>query len=114
MLIMPFIYLVYESAIDFLLCNKDLVTVVEDSDGVRTWQALNFTTVVVINHHTEVVFGQDFLHQPVGTVALKFIVCSIEGDIMGVSPTVADTFIRYNVCKMKLQVINYHKIHNHC
>ncbi len=90
---MPFNYLVCENAIDILLSNKDLVAFVEDSNGLRTGQAISSTTVVVIDHNTEVVFGQHLFHQPVGTVALKTIVGSIKGDIMGVSPTVADTFI---------------------
>lgn len=110
---MPFNYLVYENAIDIFLCNKDLVAFVEDSDGLRTGQAVNCTTVVVINRNTEVVFGQYLFHQPVGTVALKTIVGSIEGDIMGVSPSVADTFIQFKhlIFKMTFQVIWYHTQH---
>lgn len=84
-------YLICVNAIDLLLHYKDCVAFVEDSDGLRTGQAISRTTVVVIDHNTEVVFGHYLLHQPVGTVALKTIVCSIEGDIMGVSPTIADT-----------------------
>lgn len=88
----PFSYLVCENAIDIFLCNKDLVAFVEDSNGLRTGQTIRCTTVVVVNHNTEVVFGQDLFNQPVGAIALKTIVGSIEGDIMGVSPTIADTF----------------------
>lgn len=100
-------YLVCENAIDILLCNKDPVAVVEDHDGLWTGQAIGGTTVVVINHNTEVVFGQYLFHQPVGTVALKTIVCSIEGDIMGVSPTIADTLIRYR----KKSYVSSHLVH---
>lgn len=32
---LPRIYLVYEIAIDILLCNEDLVVIVEDCDGLR-------------------------------------------------------------------------------
>lgn len=90
---MPLNYLVCKNAFDILLGHKNLVAFVEDSDGLRTGQAISCTTVVVINHNTEVVFGQYLFHQPVGTVALKTIVGSIKGDVMGVSPTVADTLI---------------------
>lgn len=92
MLMAPLSYLICENAIDIFLCNKDLVVLVEDSNGLRTRQAIRCTTVVVINHNTEVVFGQDLFNQPVGTIALKTIVGSIEGDVMGVSPAIADTF----------------------
>lgn len=91
---MPFNYLIYESAIDMPLCDKDPEVLVKDSDGLRTGQAVNCTTVLVIDGNTEVVFGVDLFHQPVGTVALKTIVGSIEGDIMRVPPAVADT-LRY-------------------
>lgn len=104
---MTFNYLVYEHAIDVLLCNIDLVVIVEDSDGLRTGQTISCTTIGVIDHNTEVVFGRYLLHQPVGTVALKTVVGSIEGDIMGVSPSVADAFIqnRYCIFKMAFQVM---------
>lgn len=104
---MPCNYLICVNAIDLLLHYKDYVAFVEDSDGLRTGQAISITTVVVINHNTEVVFGQYLLHQPVGTVALKSIVGSIECDIMGVSPTIADTFKQnvYLIFKITFQVI---------
>lgn len=83
--------LIFKHAIYILLRYKDLVAFVEDCDGLRTGQAVSCSTVVVVNHNTEVIFGRDLFHQPVGTVALKTIVGSIECDIMGIPPPVADT-----------------------
>ena len=40
MLMVPFDYLICENALNILLCNKDLEAFVEDSDGLRTGQAI--------------------------------------------------------------------------
>lgn len=40
-------------------------------------------------------------HQPVGAVSLKIIVRSIKGNIMGVSPSIADTFIKHRHMLLK-------------
>lgn len=92
-------YLVCESPIDIPLCNKDLEVIVEDCDRLWTGQVISSTTVVVIDHNAKIGFRQYLFHQPIGTVALKTIVCSIESNIMGVSPTIADTLFGQNKAK---------------
>ncbi len=98
----PFNYQVHESAIDFSLCNKDLVAHVEDNDRLWAGQAIKCITVVVMDHNTKVVFGHYLFHQPVGTVSLKTIVGSIKGDVVGVSPTIADTYTQHRYYIFKI------------
>ena len=79
---------------DVLLGNEDCVLLVVYSYRLWAGKPINCITVVVLDHNAEVMFGVNLLYEHVGTVALETIVGSIKGNIMGVSPAIADAFIQ--------------------
>lgn len=89
-----FNYQTCENSINILLGHEYLVRLVINCQRLRAGKSIWGITIVIVDYNTEVVLWQDFFDQDVRTISLEAIVCSIKGDIVRVSPTITDTFVR--------------------